>query len=261
MRWLAVLLVVPLLLPATPVLAQEEPDIEFFYPVVTRRPVIERELELRTRFEKASDGKQLETAGAIEWPILPRWQVELEIPVVVDDPSDGKSQAGFGDISIENKFLFWKSVEQRLLVSGGFELTLPSGSASRGLGGELAVEPFVTAGIALGPLDLLGSIAYEWVVNGEAPREQEFTWNVALGYPISRWFTPFVEMNSVLQTAGSGSQEEGEANLVGRVQLYLTPGFNVRPLPGMTFRAGVELPVTSARQFNYAVHAGLVWEF
>lgn len=71
-----------------------------------------------------------------------------------------------------------------------------------------------------------------------------------------------VRVNSVMQTAGSaGSQEEGEPSLMGRVQLYLTPGFNVCRLPGMTFRAGVELPVTSARQFNYAIHAGLVWEF
>jgi len=29
----------------------------------------------------------------------------------------------------------------------------------------------------------------------------------------------------------------------------------------MTFRAGVELPLTDARTFDYAVRAGLVWEF
>jgi hypothetical protein len=161
MRWLCALAVASILLPAASVFAQEEePDIEFFYPVVTRRPVIEREIELQTRYEKSPGGRQVETAAAIEWAILPRWQIELEIPVVVNDPRDGPSAAGFGDIAIENKFLLWKSVEQRLLVSGGFELTLPSGSESRGLGGEFNVEPFFAAGIALGPFDLLGSIAY-----------------------------------------------------------------------------------------------------
>jgi hypothetical protein len=261
MRWLCALAVASVLLPAASVFAQEEPDIEFFYPVVTRRPVIERELELRTRYEQRRDGRQVETAAAIEWPILPRWQIELEIPVVVSDPTDGPLAAGFGDIAIENKALFWKSVALPLLVSGGFELTLPSGSGSRGLGGEFNVEPFVAAGIALGPFDLLGSVAYEWNLNADAkgPREQEFTANVAVAYPMSRWFTPFLELNTMAQT--TGRHEEDEPELTGRVQVYLTPGFNVRPLPGMTFRAGVELPVTSARQFDYAVHAGLVWEF
>src|SRR5260221_5666210 len=116
---------------------------------------------------------------------------------------------------------------------------------SRGLGGELSVEPFVSAGIALGPFDVLASISYEWIVNGPTPREQALTWNIALGYPASRWFTPFVELNSVTQTAGA--RPEDGPDLIGKVQMYLTPGFNVSPIPGMTFRAGVQLPLARAR--------------
>jgi hypothetical protein len=260
MRWLCALAISSLLLPAGAALAQdEEPNLEFFYPVVTRRPVIERELELRTKYEKSGGNRGIETFGSIEYPILPWWQIELEIPVVVNDPQEGPSTAGFGDIELENKFLLWKSVEHRALVAGGFEWRLPSGSMSRGLGGELSVEPFVSAGIALGPFDVLASISYEWIVNGPTPREQELTWNIAVGYPASRWFTPFVELNSVTQTAGV--RPEDGPDLIGKVQMYLTPGFNVSPIPGMTFRAGVQLPLTHARQFDYAIHAGLVWEF
>ena len=261
MRGLCALVATSLLLPATAAVAQEEPDIEFFYPVVTRRPVIERELELRVKHEKGRDGRETEMAAAIELPLLPRWQIELEVPVVITDPRDGTSAAGFGDLAIENKFLLWKSVEHRALVAAGFELTLPSGSERRGLGGEFAVEPFVSAGIALGPFDLLGNVAYEWNLNShvEGQREQELTANLALGYRVSRWLTPFLELDSVTRTGGA--EDEGGPRLRDRVQLYLTPGFNVRPLPGMTFRAGVQLPLTDARTFDYAVHAGLVWEF
>ena len=179
--------------------------------------------------------------------------------MVVNDPQEGPSTAGFGDIELENKFLLWKSVEHRALVAGGFEWRLPSGSKSRGLGGEFSVEPFVSAAIALGPFDLLASISYEWILNGPTPREQELTWNIAFGYPVSRWFTPFVELNSVTQTAGA--RTEDGPDLIGKVQMYLTPGFNFSPSPGTTFRAGVQLPVTRARQFDYAIHAGVVWEF
>ena len=66
----------------SPVRAQEEEaNLEFFYPVVTRRPIIERELELRTRSANGGQGAEHDVVGAIEYPILPCWQVELEVPV------------------------------------------------------------------------------------------------------------------------------------------------------------------------------------
>jgi len=244
---------------ASPVTGQdEEADIEFFYPVVTRRPVIERELEFRTRSEKGVEGARHELTGSIEYPILPWWQIELEVPVVISNPSEGASNAGFGDVTLENKFRVWKSVQYRTLVAAGFELTLPSGSASRGLGGTFAIEPFVTAGIALGPFDIIGELHYEWQLNdpgGEAVRERELAGNLAVGYRLHRLFTPFVELNTLVLTHGD------DPLLRGATQVYLTPGFNMRPLPGMTFRAGVQLPVTGEREFKWVVHTGLVWEF
>ena len=235
----------------------EEANLEFFYPIVTRRPVIERELEFKLEQSKGREGHLTELSAAIEWPVLPRWQIELEVPFVINFPSDAATTGGPGDLEIENKFLLYRSVENRLLVAAGFTTTLPSGSEHKGLGGELAVEPFVTAAIALGPFDLLAEASYKWTFDPE--KAQEFDGGLAAAWPLSRWFTPFLEMNTVVVTAGS--EDEDAPSLRGRLQLYLTPGFNVRPLPGMTFRAGVQLPVTGARTFNYAVHAGLVWEF
>src|SRR5215813_9877351 len=125
------------ILAATPLTSRaqdEEANIEFFYPVVTRRPVIERELEVRTQSGKSPDGSaEHDFIGSIEYPILPWWQVELEVPVVISNPIDTPSNAGFGDVTIESKFRLWKSVQYRALVAAGFELTLPSGSGSRGL--------------------------------------------------------------------------------------------------------------------------------
>jgi hypothetical protein len=262
MRSAAALVIALLLLSTLPAAAaDEEPNIEFFYPVVTRRPVIERELELNVRHEKGRDGRQTVTAGAIEMPLLPWWQLEVEVPLVFTDPRDGTSAGGFGDLAVQNKFQLWKSVEHQALVAGGFELTLPSGSARRGLGGQAAVEPFLTAGIALGPFDVLGDLAYGWNLNShiKGQREQEVTASLAVGYRVSRWFTPFLELNTVTQT--SGSTAEGAPKLRDRVQFYLTPGFNVHPLPGVTFRTGLQLPVSSARQFDYTLHSALVWEF
>jgi hypothetical protein len=229
----------------------EEPEIEFFYPVVTRRPVVERELEVKLEYEKGSEGREreVELAAALEWAILRRWQVEIEFPLVILDPSEGPTIGGLGDIEIDNKLLLYKSVQHRVLVAAGVELKLPTGSESRRLGGELGVEPYVTAGIALGPLDLLAEVAYEWVLEPE--REEQLSTGLALGYPAWGWFAPFLELRTVTPTRGEDH----------RTQVYLVPGFNMKPHPGITLRLGVQLPVTSAKEFDYQIRAAGVWEF
>ena len=104
-------------------------------------------------------------------------------------------------------------------------------------------------------------MAYEWNLNSRVsgPREQTLTASLAAGYRVSRWFTPFLELNTVTKIRGAAA--EAAPPLRDRVQLYLTPGFNIRPFPGLTFRTGLQLPVSTARQFDYTVHGALVWEF
>jgi len=236
-----------------------EPNITFFYPLVTRRPIIERELEFKLNYTKGLDEREIEATAALEFPILPRLQFEIEVPFIVLNPDEGKVVAGFGDLELQAKYQVFKSVQHRALVAFGLESKLASGSNSRGLGGEYAIEPFLTAGIALGPFDLIGEVAYEWILNGdEHPREQEFTARLAIGYPVSRWFTPLLELVTVTTTRGPADNEEG---LLHKMQVYLVPGFNFRPRPGMTFRAGVQVPVTTAKEFHYQVLSALVVEF
>ena len=76
---------------------------------------------------------------------------------------------------------------------------------------------------------------------------------------MSRKFTPLLELDTVTKIQGA-AEEEGP-KLCSRTQIYLTPGFNVRPLPGVTFRTGVELPTSNARTFDYRVRGALVWQF
>jgi hypothetical protein len=260
MRFAAVGLVLLVCCAAAPAYAQyDEPDITFFYPLVTRRPIIERELEFKLMHTKGLDARETEATLAIEWAILPRLQFEVEIPFTFLDPDEGKVVAGFGDIELQAKLQVFKSVQYRTLVAFGLEYKLPSGSRARGLGGEHALEPFLTAGIALGPFDLIGEVAYEWLLNGdERPREQEFTARLAIAYPASRWFTPLLELVTVTKTRGPADDEEA---LLHKTQVYLVPGFNIRPRPGVTFRAGVQVPVTTAKAFDYRFHSALVVEF
>jgi len=82
------LIAIALLIPVNVAVADEaDPNIEFFYPLVTGRPVIERELELKVAHLKSRDGRETSVTAAIELPLLPRWQIELEVPLVFTDPA------------------------------------------------------------------------------------------------------------------------------------------------------------------------------
>ena len=256
------LVAVMLLVPINVALADEaDPNLEFFYPLVIGRPVIERELELKVAHVKSRDGRETTVAGAIELPLLPRWQVELEVPIVFSDPRDGSFAGGAGDLKIENKFLLFKSYDVPSLIAVGFEATLPTGSERRGLGGQAAVEAFLRGAVAVGQFDILAEIAYEWNLNAHVrgEREQTLTAGVAVGYLLTRRLTPLVEITTISRLRGT--EEENGPRLRGHTQLYVTPGLNVRPLPRTTVRFGVELPLTHARTFDYAILGGLVREF
>ena len=59
-----------------------------------------------------------------------------------------------------------------------------------------------------------------------------------------------------------GASAEGETgSLLHKTQVYVVPGFNIRPHPGMTLRVGVQVPVTTAKEFDYRLHSALVVEF
>jgi hypothetical protein len=256
-RALLLLGAVALTLPVVRAHAQEQ-TIAYFYPLRTRRPVIERELELRVDHDKGRDGHRTEVAGAVEWPILPRWQVEVEVPFVIRDPREETSMAGVGDLTLENKVLVWRSFDWLAAAAVGVEGRFPTGSERRRLGGEASVEPFVTAGIALGAFDILASVAYEFNVNAhvEGPREQELTASAAAAWRLSRWFSPLVELVTATRTRASVDDE-----LRHRTRVSIVPGLNARVAPGSTLRLGVELPLTHARDADYTILGGLVKEF
>ena len=248
---------------AVPVLADEaEQNVEFIYPLVVRRPVLETLLDLTVNHEKGRDGRETELAAEIEFRALPWWLMELEVPLLITDPEKGATQAGISDIGIGNSFLLFRSIERQAQVTGGFELKVPSGSKSRGLGGETAIEPFLVGGIRFKEFQLLIDAAYAWTLNSPDPgeRKQEFSAGLAAGYELTERFTPLLELTTVRKVRGT-NEEEGSA-LRGKEQVYLTPGLNLKLLDDeVVLRFGVQLPVTNAREFDYALRLGLSWEF
>jgi hypothetical protein len=139
-------------------------------------------------------------------------------------------------------------------------LTFPTGSERRELGGQFAVAPFLAAGKGLGPFSLQADVAYRWQLNRPRPIEPEeegeeavrphkehgVTANLTATYSPLKWLAVLLELNSVTVLHRDDPLRE-------RVQLYLTPGLSVEPAEGWNLRAGIHLPVTSAREVDYSL--------
>ena len=190
------------------------------------------------------------------------FSLKLFVPFAVIEPrDDGPTVAGPGDLQLQAKYTPLVSREHLYALGAAVRLTLPSGSEARGLGGTLALAPGLLAGKAwrLGDriLALQADAFYSWQLNRPArietesgssspDRDQRLTANLTIAHAPLRWLTGILEVNSVTVTAG-------DPGLRGRVQMYLTPGVSLEPAPGWSFRPGVQVPLTRARELDYNV--------
>ena len=236
-------------------------DVDLLYPLTLRRPVLETLLDLTAKHEKQPGGNETELAAELEYRALPWWLVSFEVPVVFDHENKGPTLGGLGDVGLSSSFRLFKSTEHKAQVVGGLAVTLPSGSKHRGLGGDTALEPFLTGGMILGDFQILADAGYQWTVNSPSsgPRSQQFSAGLAAGYEVTERFLPLLELKTVRLVHGENDSEGPK--LLHKGQVYLTPGINYKFTDETVLRFGVELPATRARQFDYSVLMGLSIEF
>jgi hypothetical protein len=190
------------------------------------------------------------------------FSLKLFVPFAVIEPrGDGPTVAGPQDLQLQAKYTPLVSREHLLALGAALRLTLPSGSEARGLGGTLALAPGLLAGKAwrLGDriLALQADAFYNWQLDRPArivtesgasspDHDQRLTANLTVAHAPIHWLTGILEVNTVTVIAG-------DPELRGRVQMYLTPGVSLEPAAGWSFRAGVQVPLTRARELDYNV--------
>jgi Putative MetA-pathway of phenol degradation len=270
---LAIMLGVPTVAPRAWAQDVEQPVIELFDPLVTRNPTPEREFEITVEYANGDEGEEVEAEVELSWFFGRRFSAGVEIPLVFLMPEEGSNESGLGDIVLGGKVLLFQSIGLPALLTTGLDLGLPTGSESRGLGGDFSVAPYLAGGIAVGPIDLIGDVSYAWAVDGSDEGAEFFGASVAAGYRGWRTVTPTLELSILTQTRSAtrdtrdngdnGEPDEGEAaeRIVGKTQVYLTPGVVVSLPRRTTVRTGVQFALMDAREFDYRVIASWQWEF
>jgi hypothetical protein len=199
--------------------------------------------------------------SSLQYAPVPSFGIKLVVPVAVRDPGDSEpTVAGIGDVSLMFKYAPVLLPAQQFALAGGVTVGFPTGSERRDLGGQFAVAPFLAAGKGLGPFSLQADVAYRWQLNRPRRIEQEeeeaeavrphkehgVTANLTATYSPVKWLAVLLELNSVTLLHRDDPLRE-------RVQLYLTPGVSVEPAKGWNLRAGIHLPVTSAKEVDYSL--------
>lgn len=134
-------------------------ELNFRRAMFTSKAFPENEAVLVQRFSEDEDGGTAWTTQLqAEMRIGPRGQIELSVPFQIEDPNEGPTVGGIGDLALGYKHVLYANLPARTIASGSLELALPSGDRDRGLGdGTVKFEPSLHAGsAALAPIVLQG---------------------------------------------------------------------------------------------------------
>jgi mono/diheme cytochrome c family protein len=193
-----------------------------------------------------------------ETRVGPRGQFELSVPLQINDPRGGGPLAGIGDLEVGGKYVLYESLDRLVIVSGGLNVTLPTGSIRRGLGsGTTIVAPFLAAGKAWEDLIGQANLAFEYpTVERRAPKS--LLYNLGVSYPVLD-VGRLTEGQALLEL--NGASEWGTTH-PKHFQLFVTPGFRKVLNRSGTWAAavGVQVPVTGPRDAEYQVLGYLLYE-
>jgi len=232
------------------VASAEQPPLPIELPV-TESIVMTDQDELyvspTTQYFRLPDEKRLMVPVEVAYGITDRLQILTQLPYVLVDPEGGRTTSGIGDASVGTRYAVVDYREHPFGLDVGVGLELPTGDRRRDLGdGRVAVDPSFTASAWIRSVNVQANAGWLHALrnNGDEP-DDEAEYNVALVYPIGRWF-------AVLEGNGESDRDE--------MRYYVTPGVVWKPIERLELRFAVPSGVTHAAG-DYGIVAGFTYEF
>jgi mono/diheme cytochrome c family protein len=226
-------------------------DLNFRRLIGTGKAFPEAEVVLKT--EIVPDDKETEWEVAYENRIGPRFQYEIEVPVRTGTNREGL-RGGVGDVALQGKYVLSFDPEKRRILSGGVEVSLPTGSEGKELSdGTVVFKPFLAFGQAFGSTVFQTRVA--WALPEDTTRASR-VWTYAVAYslpPIGFSRTGFVPAIEFLGSWNPSAERHSSTALFGVSK-------SLNKLGHVIGSVGVAIPFSPVRgptQFR----AYVLWDF
>lgn len=205
----------------------------------------------------ATGGNEFASEVLYEQRLGSRSQFELVLPFEAHE-ADANWNQGLGDMAVAFKHVLHHSLARGSIFSAAAEVTLPTGSESRGLGSGLTVfEPFAAYGQIL-PRDSFLQLQAGIEIPSDPDRaDKEAFWRAAFGksfleHGFGRTWSPMVEVLAARELA---SGAETEWDIVPQMQVTLSRRQHIM------VSAGIRQPVNAREERGRAFLAYLLWDW
>jgi hypothetical protein len=181
-----------------------------------------------------------------EYAFHRRFSAGLRLPIVSIRRSRLVAQDGLGDLALTAKFLAGEW--EKLFLSVGTDVTLPTGSEAKGLGeGAVMASPFVTLSKEFPFLDLFGTLG-STVGFSHNPRPS-LDFATGVNVPLLKK-NPQLEAFLALQGSTTFSSDVLTS---GSTKIYLKPGITVSPIENLRFSLGGKFSVVDTLKLKNGV--------
>lgn len=256
---------------ASPALGHDESSdhnnaepLHFTHPLFTESPSPDTKLRLDYFFadqvgETGEPGADLHTARLEgEYAFSPNFSIEVNLPYSVRRPAGGPSVSHFDSLDIGFKYADYRFQDRGLLLGGGLEFGLPTGSDGKDIGSSHAIdiEPFVDFGYRNGSNEAVGFLSLGLPVNekGDNQATVEVAWNLSLMHHSGRFADILVEFDG--QHVAGGAED-------GTNIISISPGirFHGGEGHGLALGIGIRIPVSNDRDSREQVVISLFRHF
>ncbi len=255
-----------------PALANEghahDTDLHFAHPLAGESPSPDSKLRLDYFYEDRPGelhGGELEGGGQAhtlrlegEYAFSRSLSVEFDLPYTSLDADKGGTSSHLDTIEIALKYANFTFAKYGLLIGGGLELGLPSGSERNGIGSNnvIEIEPFLDFGYKRGHFETVGFVSFGVPVNekGEDEVDLELGWSLSFLYHAAPRVQLIVEFDG---EHAFGGEEDGES------VINIRSGVKFQPFadPNLMVGAGLGFPLTSDKGFKVSGIVSVFYHF
>ncbi len=229
--------------------------LHFSHPLIAESPT--PDTKVRTDYVFQNKGEdflhQNKVNLELEYAFFPELSLEADIPYTFLS-ADGDLKTHLDNINIGLKYANFYFEEKGLVLGGGLEFNLPTGSTKKMIGSSSAfsIAPVVDFGFKKGNFQAVAFGALEFVTNKNSNSEEPdtvFEYQSAVQY--------FLNENLSLGTELWG---EGTLDADKKFSLYITPEVFFH-LDKLTLGVGTSFPVTDNKEFQFMLITSLFYHF